>query len=191
MCQAEETWKGHKMTVSVSVKSWHILEREFKPALWAWSAPKGIRKCWFPAGQVPATLSRIGILPKGKRLLQGCRRSSESSGWAWKYPPYTHRKTRVLVLYSFSLSSSCSFSFIHLTQSPPAPGSSHTHQNKVLPWLSSVSAACWLMCLKIFEFPASVGAARNFLRLFSRLVIKTAQWFFVKRLLSRFSSGEQ
>lgn len=117
MCQAEETWKGNKMTVSVSVKSWHILEREFKPALWAWSAPKGIRKCWFPAGQVSATLFRIGILPKGKRLLQGCRRSSESSGWAWKHPPYTHRKH---VFW-------CS---IHSHSPPPAPSLSfiwHSH----------------------------------------------------------------
>lgn len=30
MCQGEETWKGNKMTVSVSVKSWHRLERRIQ-----------------------------------------------------------------------------------------------------------------------------------------------------------------
>lgn len=136
--------------------------KEFKPALWAWSAPKGIRKCWFPAGKIPATLFRIGIMPKGKRLLQVCWQSRESSGWAWKYPPYTHRKPCVLVLYSSSPCSSCSCSFIHLTQSPPASGSSHTHQNKVLLRLSSLSAAPLVCVIEDFWISCQCGRCQRF-----------------------------
>lgn len=152
--------------------------------------PKGHQKMLISCGEKSQLLFRIGIVPKGKRLLQGCSWSRESSGWAWKYPPYSQKNTCFsgLFILTLLLLLPC-LSFIW--HSHLQPQAHLTHKTKSCSNWAQFQQIRWLMCLKKFEFPVSVDAARNFFRLSSRLVIKTAQWFFVKSLLLRFLSCEQ
>lgn len=152
MCQAEETWKENKITVSVSERSWQILRRrKIHASPMSMVCPKGIRKCWFPAGQVPATLLEAGTKPKGKQLAQGCSRQQAVLCWARKHPPSIHRKSVFWCsIHPLPPPPAPSFS-IFLTQLPSASGASHTHQNKVLSPMSPVSVAhmlenVWISC---------------------------------------------
>lgn len=54
MCQGEETWKGNKMTVSVSVKSWHRLERRIQTSTASTVGPKGHQEMLISCGENPS-----------------------------------------------------------------------------------------------------------------------------------------
>lgn len=95
------------MTVSVSVKNCTNWKEEFKLALWAWSTPKGIRKCWFPAGKNRSYSLGLALCPRANGFCKvAVGVGSLQAGHGNTH--HTHRKTRVLVVYSSSLSSSCS-----------------------------------------------------------------------------------
>lgn len=192
MCQAEKMWKGSKITASVSVRSWQILgRRKIYASPVGMVCPKGTRKCWFPAGQVPATLPRSGIMPKHKQLVQGCKLKGGKLGM--EIPTRHSEEECVLVLYSSSPSSSCSFSFsLPDTITSSLRLISHTSKQSPAPNEFSFSISSGSCAWKCLNFLSVWVLPENFFHFFfSTLIIKTAWWFFVKRQLSRFSADEQ
>lgn len=120
---------------------------KFMPAPWAWSAQRASGNANFLLGKSQL----LCLKPKGKQLVQRCSRQQAVLCWAWKHPPSIHRKSMFWCsIHPLPPPPAPSFS-ICLTQLPPASGTSHTHQNKVLSPMNPVSVAhmlenVWISC---------------------------------------------
>lgn len=192
MCQGEETWKGSKMTASASAKSWYRLERRIQASPVSMVCPKGHQEMLISCGENPSYSIRDWHHAQGQTAFARLQAEQGVFRLGMEIPTIQPQKNTcfcalfiltlllLLLFHSFDTVTSSLRLISHTSKQSPGPSDRVQFQQ-----------LGWLMCLKTFVFPVSVGAARNFLRLSCRLVIKTAQWFFVKNLLLRFSSGEQ
>lgn len=161
MCQAEETRKGSKITVSVSVSSWHILERRrIYASPVGMVCPKGHQETLISCWASPSYSAQGWHHAQGQTASAGKRKARrEAASWAWKYPPNTQKKACFGALFILTLL--FLLLLFHSTQSPPASGSSHRHQNKVLLRMSSVSAASLAYALEDVQISCQCGGCQK------------------------------